>query len=197
MKKQKKNTPKKKSTLAIVGSLLLLSAGFRIATDAGQVIASESLKSLTDSSANANSITDLARPERMESVLKIIQEREAKLEKREAEIAVREEEIAEAERTISEELEKLETAEKRLRKTITMASEAAEKDVAQLTQVYADMKPKQAAALFEQMEPGFAAGFLGRMPTDSAARIMANMTPEKAYVVSVDLAGRNADIPME
>jgi flagellar motility protein MotE (MotC chaperone) len=45
------------------------------------------------------------------------------------------------------------------------------------------------------MDPKFAAGFLGRMRADSAAAIMAGMAPDAAYLVSVILAGRNADVP--
>ena len=58
-------------------------------------------------------------------------------------------------------------------------------------------KCPQAAALFEKMDSTFAAGFLGRMASENAARIMAGMSPEKAYEISVKLAGRNAEIPLE
>ncbi|MFP7569187.1 MotE family protein [Marivita sp. S2033] len=185
-----------KGTLAIVGTLLVLSALLRISTEAGQVIASETAQQLpetTDVPANK----DLARPEHLNVALAAIKEREARLVEREKEIAEREEAVNAAETAIEKELEKLEYAEQSLRKTISIASDAAENDVAQLTQVYSNMKPKQAAALFEQMDASFAAGFLARMPPDSAARVMAGLTPEKAYSVSVELAGRNTGIKLE
>ena len=75
------------------------------------------------------------------------------------------------------------------------ADTAAEGDLARLTAVYENMKPKDAAALFEEMDPDFAAGFLGRMRADSAAGIMAGLSPPVAYSVSVLLAGRNANVP--
>ncbi|MCK0151831.1 hypothetical protein MWU54_17440 [Marivita sp. S6314] len=181
----------------MIGTLLLLSAGLRIATDASAVIASEGLETSKHNLAELSPNTDLARPQDMEVVLEALKDRETQVSEREEQMALREKEIEQAERAIEAELEKLEQAEENLRRTITLASEAAEKDVAQLTSVYSDMKPKQAAALFEQMDPGFAAGFLARMPSDSAARIMAGMSPEQAYIVSIELAGRNADIPME
>ena len=71
------------------------------------------------------------------------------------------------------------------------------KDVAQLTAVYAAMKPKEAAAVFEEMDPAFAAGFLGRMKPDAAAQIVAGLSPGKAYSISVILAGRNVGTPTE
>ena len=191
------STGRKTRTLTTIGCLLLLSALLRVGTDAGQVIASTSKNSKAEPPETASQNTDLARPERMEAVLAALQRREADLSEREADITQREKNVADAERAIEAELVKLEAAEQKLRRTITLASDAAENDVAQLTSVYAEMKPKHAAALFEQMEPGFAAGFLARMPYDRAARILAGMSPEKAYVVSVELAGRNADIPIE
>ncbi|MCL3881833.1 hypothetical protein [Marivita sp. GX14005] len=196
--KQPKRQPKPaRGTLAIIGSLLLLSAILRMATEAGQVIASEALRPSELEGEPMSESPDLARPERLKAAFKAVQRREARVAERESELDQREKEIETAEISIREELGKLEQAEKSLRRTINAASEAAENDVAQLTDVYAKMKPKQAAALFEQMEASFAAGFLARMPPENAARIMAGLTPERAYLVSVELAGRNADIPLE
>lgn len=189
--------PSRKGTLAIIGTLLLLSAGVRLATEAGQVVASEgTAKDATAESLQMRS-PDLARPDNLTAALNAIKEREAFLIQREAEIAEREVILSAAEDAIDAELAKLEQAEQNLRETISLAATASENDLSQLTAVYASMKPKQAAALFEQMDSTFAAGFLGRMASDNAARIMAGMTPEKAYEISVELAGRNADIPLE
>lgn len=201
----KRNTSQKtrsqKGTLAIVGLLFLLSAMFRLATEAGQVVAeelkpAEATNEAEDEFASLNS-PDLARPEHLTKALKAIQDREARLKEREMEMEKREQSVIAAENAIRDELKKLERAEESLQETLTLAAEAAENDISQLTDVYSNMKPKDAAALFEQMEASFAAGFLFRMPADSAARVMAGLTPEKAYLISVELAGRNADIPLE
>ena len=69
----------------------------------------------------------------------------------------------------------------------------AEDDLVQLTSVYENMKPKEAALLFERMSPDFAAGFLGRMRPEDAAAIMSGLPPELGYSISVLLASRNAD----
>ena len=187
----------RKGSLAIIGTLLLLSGGIRLVTEAGQVIASEESTQDTPNSSSKPVSLDLARPEHLTVALNAIKQREARLIERETEIDKRETALAAAEEAIDSELEKLELAEKSLRETISLAATAAEDDLSQLTAVYANMKPKQAAALFEKMDSTFAAGFLGRMASDSAARIMAGMTPEKAYEISVELAGRNADVPLE
>lgn len=186
----------KTGTLAIIGTLLLLSAGFRLATEAGQVIASEPETAATEAEPTPARL-DLARPEQMNAALEAIRAREERLIAREAEMDEREATVSAAESAIQGELDKLEAAEESLRETIALASAAAENDLAQLTKVYSNMKPKQAAALFEKMDSTFAAGFLGRMASENAARIMAGMSPEKAYEISVKLAGRNAEIPLE
>lgn len=193
--KRKKRTSK--GTLAVIGALLMMSAALRLATEAGQVVASEGIDAPTAADDPQASAMDLSRPEQMDAALEAIKKREAKLIAREAEIDEREASISKAETSIKAELAKLKTAEENLRRTIERASAAAEEDISQLTEVYATMKPKQAAALFEQMDSNFAAGFLARMAADNAARIMAGMTPEKAYEISVVLAGRNADIPLD
>lgn len=188
---------RQKGTLAIIGAFLLLSAGVRLVTEAGQVIASETTPIGPLEERQEAKTTDLSRPQNMGAALDAIKQREARLIELEAKMEERETTIAAAEAAIQAELIKLEHAEQSLRDTISLASAAAEDDISQLTSVYATMKPKQAAALFEQMNATFAAGFLARMPADNAARIMAGMTPAKAYEISVELAGRNADIPLE
>ena len=90
-----------------------------------------------------------------------------------------------------------EAAEAKLASTLALADNAAENDLARMTSVYENMKPKEAAALFEEMSPDFAAGFLGRMRPDAAAAIMAGLSAPTAYTVSVVLAGRNASAPTE
>jgi flagellar motility protein MotE (MotC chaperone) len=91
----------------------------------------------------------------------------------------------------------LKEAETSLTATMALASSAAEDDLTQLTAVYENMKPKEAAQVFAAMDPKFAAGFLGRMRTDAAAAIMAGLEPDTAYAISVLLAGRNAAAPTE
>lgn len=183
----------RKGTLAVIGTLLMLSAGVRMVTEAGHALASEPRTEV----GGPQRSPDLARPDNLTVALNAIKEREARLIAREAELSEREVILSAAEDAIDAELAKLEQAEQSLRETISLAAAAAENDLSQLTAVYASMKPKQAAALFEKMDSTFAAGFLGRMASDSAARILAGMTPEKAYEISVELAGRNADIALE
>ena len=126
-----------------------------------------------------------------------LRERERRLQEAERALADRVRALEIAETTIDQKMNELTEAEQRLRATMSSAQTAADDDVARLTAVYENMKPKEAALVFAQMPPDFAAGFLGRMRPDAAAEIMSGLEPEKAFVISVLLAGRNANAPRE
>lgn len=130
-------------------------------------------------------------------ILNALRSREAAANEREADLSERAEAIRKIELEVKSKLVELAVAEQQLRDTIALAQEASETDLSQLTQVYQSMKPKEASALFEKMAPEFAAGFLGRMAPDSAAEILAGLGTDHAYAISVILAGRNAEIPLE
>lgn len=130
-------------------------------------------------------------------LLEALQGREARLEQREAQLRERMDALHVAEEQIESKIQELVAAEEALRATIALADGAAEMDLARLTTVYENMKPKEAAALFAEMSPQFAAGFLGLMRPDAAALIMTELAPETAYSFSVVLAGRNAGTPTQ
>ncbi|MFK7881563.1 MotE family protein [Roseobacter sp.] len=188
------------SVLLIVG-LLVGSAVIRIGVGAGQAVATENpmVSEVKEEESKPKALTGSGMsPEdksRMSEMLRTFQEREAKIAEKEDQIAVRMKALSVADEQLQRRLTVLEEAENSLRGLLALADTAAEDDLARLTAVYENMKPKQAAPLFEQMEPAFAAGFLGRMRPDAAAGIMAGLSPEVAYSISVILAGRNADVP--
>ena len=131
------------------------------------------------------------------NLLAATKEREARVLAREAELEARLQALELIEAAVTDDLARLEQAEAKLLATMSQADKAAEDDIGQLTSVYENMKPEQAAALFQMMEPSFAAGFLARMRSDVAAAILAGLEPDMAYSISVVLAGRNANVPRE
>jgi flagellar motility protein MotE (MotC chaperone) len=131
------------------------------------------------------------------SMLESIRVRQTQLDERENRMADRMQALKVAELKLKENTAALILAEEQLAATLTIADAAAEKDLMRLTLVYESMKPKSSAGLFGAMAPEFAAGFLGRMRADAAAEIMSKLTPEKAYTISLILAGRNALAPSE
>ncbi|GGG80050.1 hypothetical protein GCM10011415_31720 [Salipiger pallidus] len=213
MKKAEANTPvqvqrparkpkkRGKGVLAVIGGLLVASAVARVGIHASSAVALE-----TSPPAEAGQTSDQPQEDgstappkdgEISPLLKALKDREDRIKEREAAIASRMQALAVAEQEIERRLVAMEEAEKKLRATLTIAKTAAQEDVDRLTEVYASMKPKQAAALFEEMDPEFAAGFLGQMRPDAAAAIMAGLNPQTAYTISVMLAGRNAGAPRE
>lgn len=126
-----------------------------------------------------------------------IRAREKQLAASALRIADRERLLMVAEVKIGEQIDAMMAAEQSLSETLSLADNAAEKDIMRLVAVYESMKPKSAAPIFDAMDVQFAAGFLARMRKDAAAEILAGMSAENAYSVSVVIASRNARVPTE
>ncbi|WP_366523346.1 hypothetical protein [uncultured Roseobacter sp.] len=182
----------------LIAGLLIASAALRVSSGAGQAIATENpmapAEEMAETKNNTPSLTKAEKAD-MSNMLRAFQEREQRISEREIQIDMRMKALAVADEEIERRLTVLQDAEETLKGLLALANTAAEDDLARLTSVYENMKPKDAAPLFEEMEPAFAAGFLGRMRPDAAAGIMAGLSPQAAYSISVILAGRNADVP--
>ena len=182
---------KGRGTLHIVAMLLMGSAVLRIAAGPLPAVAEETM---------AGSITEVPAATtdgETDALIAAFQMREARVAEREAQLRDRMQALRLAEIEIEDKMQALVAAETALSATIAQADTAAETDLAQLTTVYENMKPKEAAELFAEMPPQFAAGFLGMMRPDAAAAIMTQLEPEVAYSFSVVLAGRNANVPTQ
>ncbi|MEM6637748.1 MAG: hypothetical protein AAF667_17870 [Pseudomonadota bacterium] len=178
-----------------VGLILLTSATLRVGSGPGQAVANEFVDMGAASRYIADADEACTDPEHIRALLRDLGARETRVAEVEALLADREQAINVAEIQARQRLEELFQAEEALSATMSLAKSAAENDLAQLTSVYENMKPKEAIPLFEAMDPEFSAGFLARMRSDLAAAIMAGLAPETAYSISVILAGRNADVP--
>ncbi|MEL0436616.1 MotE family protein [Phycobacter sedimenti] len=201
-KKARKGARAKSGTLMMIAILLMGSAIVRLGIDAGPAIAREvaSLqKGGSEREADSGQLHSQTMPSsaELQEMLAAFKEREAALAAREAEIEDRMKALEIADEAIEKKLAALQDAEEKLKSTLALADGATESDVARLTTVYEQMKPKESAALFEEMDPTFAAGFLARMRPEAAAGIMAGLSPEAAYTISVVLAGRNGAVPKE
>ena len=126
-------------------------------------------------------------PELISEIKKIrenLDAREEALSKRELKLRI-------LENRMKERLGEMREARERLAATAALVDDAAGKDVRRLADMYQQMKPKKAGEIFNEMAASFAAGFIAEMRPDAAALILANMDPEKAYAVSLLIAGRN------
>lgn len=187
-----------RGSILLISALLIGSATIRILVGAGIAIAEGDfanqllLPPTTNSTDPADKANDRAE---LKTLLDALNARERRVTELEARLDVRTKALDVAQVEIERRLDALEQAEKRLGSTLARAQTAAEDDLARLTTVYENMKPKDAAALFETMEPEFAAGFLARMRPDVAAKVMSGLDPQAAYSISAILAGRNALAP--
>ncbi len=182
---------------AVLVGLFVASALVRLAGGTAEAIAREVEDIAGAATHDAEPAAGPELAQEVDSILFELRQREAALDRRETDLALREQDLRAMSDLVGEQIARLDAAETRLRQVMSLAEGAAEGDVAQLTAVYAAMKPKEAAAVFEEMDPAFAAGFLGRMKPDAAAQIVAGLSPGKAYSISVILAGRNVGTPTE
>lgn len=182
---------KVRGILPLLVALLVLSAMMRLGGVAERAMATGAAPQNAVPAA-AGACPDDAQ---LSAMLAAFQQRDADLSTREAQIADRMQALKVAQTQVDDRIAALDAAKAALKSTLAVAQTASEKDLSQLTTVYENMKPKDAAAVFEQMDPAFAAGFLGRMRPDAAAAVMAGLQPDTAYAVSVILAGRNASVP--
>jgi flagellar motility protein MotE (MotC chaperone) len=141
-------------------------------------------------SAEAGTPTEVANPD-LGALAAELHRQRADLARREATLEEREQLLVAIEERLRDRLAELTIARNKLAETAALVDDAAGKDVRHLAEMYGQMKPKQAGQIFNAMAPEFAAGFLGEMEAEPAAMILANMTADKAYAVSLLLAGRN------
>ncbi len=185
-----------RGTLSIIAALLIASGLLRLVLMPNEAFAvGDTTEGATNDTAAQQMFCDSG--DTPASLMEALRAREDRIVTRETQIADRMQALRLAEAEIEEKLVALAEAEASLEALLTIASSAAENDLDRLTTVYENMKPQDAAALFTQMEPAFSAGFMGRMNPTSAAAIMTNLEPERAYLISVVLAGRNATVPTE
>lgn len=126
-------------------------------------------------------------------ILESFKERRLLIEEKEAAIQDRERTLEALEKRISERMAALDESNTRLEEKMTVMRNMAQEDVAHLTRMYQNMKPKQAGEIFNKMDTVFAAGFLRLMDSNQAGLIMASMDTDKAYAISIVIASQNAE----
>jgi flagellar motility protein MotE (MotC chaperone) len=184
--------------LFVASALVRLAGGTAqaIAKEVGGIPQLDAASLASDASSRAGDDRK-AQSERIDRIFEELERREKQLDEREKALDLRSKDLEAVSMAVDQKLAELSETETRLRSVLDLASTAAESDVAQLTSMYENMKPKEAAPLFDEMAPKFAAGFLRRMRPEVAAEIISGLEPQKAYAISVILAGRNMDVPTE
>ncbi len=190
----------RKLSVSGFGPVQLILAGFVISAMLRLGTQGMALAGVANASASGIATQDsqvCETPPDMGSLLATLKQRQEQIAGREQKLSERRLSLDAVEVRIAAEMQALTQAQEKLAATLAIADNAAENDLNRLTAVYENMKPKDAAGVFSAMDMTFAAGFLSRMQPKAAAGIMSAMPAEKAYSISVVMAGRNARAPTE
>lgn len=187
-----------RGTIILIAGLFTASSVIRILSGADAAVAQSSDSSEISPPIQVNRLEpkqEVFTRTDIQSLLDAFTAREARIADKEKKLNIRAKALDVSQIEIERRINALEDAEERLSATLAKAQTASEDDLTRLTDVYENMKPKNASALFEAMEPEFAAGFLARMRPDVAAKILSGLDPQIAYSISAILAGQNARVP--
>ncbi|MEI7973548.1 MAG: hypothetical protein WCH11_04190 [Bdellovibrio sp.] len=118
-----------------------------------------------------------------------LNERKKQLDAREEELLRMEQELAAQKEELQKRLESLEQTRNSITQILKDRVKVDEAKVETLVQMYSNMKPQQAAAVFEKMDEDLAVEVLGRMKKKNAAEIMNIIKSEKAQILTEKFAG--------
>ncbi len=102
--------------------------------------------------------------------------------RKQQELARREQEILTLQRQMEQRLEELRSAEKKVQGMLNEAKQVEGDKVTALTDMYVNMKPRQAAAALESMDEAVAVKILASIPAKQAGEILSYANPEKTAV---------------
>ncbi|MCA3369491.1 MAG: MotE family protein [Alphaproteobacteria bacterium] len=129
------------------------------------------------------------------ALLEQLRARRAELEAREQTIASRELVLAAAERRLGQRIEELTQLQQRLEGMERTRNEREEAGWRGLVRTYENMRPREAAAIFEELELPVVIQILDRMGERKMAPVIGAMRPEKARVLTAELARHRANRP--
>ena len=128
-------------------------------------------------------------------LLEQLRSRRLELEAREQSIVAREVVLAAAERRLSERIAELTQLQQRLEVLERSRGEREEAGWRGLVKTYEVMRPREAAAIFEELELPVAIQILDRMGERKVAPVIGAMNPEKARILTAELARHRANRP--
>jgi flagellar motility protein MotE (MotC chaperone) len=129
------------------------------------------------------------------ALLEQLRARRAELEAREQSIASRELVLGAAQRRLGQLIEELTQLQQRLEAMERTRSEREEAGWRGLVRTYENMRPREAAAIFEELELPVVIQILDRMGERKMAPVIGAMRPEKARVLTAELARHRANRP--
>ena len=129
------------------------------------------------------------------ALLEQLRTRRGELEAREQSIVSRELVLAAAERRLTQRIEELTQLQQRLESMERTRGEREEAGWRGLVRTYENMRPREAAAIFEELELPVVIQILDRMGERKMAPVIGAMRPEKARILTAELARHRANRP--
>ena len=129
------------------------------------------------------------------ALLEQLRARRAELEAREQSIASRELVLAAAEQRLGQRIEELTQLQQRLESMERARGEREDAGWRGLVRTYENMRPREAAAIFEELELPVVIQILDRMGERKMAPVIGAMRPEKARILTAELARHRANRP--
>lgn len=126
------------------------------------------------------------------AVLEALRARRAEIELREAALAQREILVTAVERRLAGRLEELTALQQRLEVEARARDERTEQGWRQMVRLYEGMRPRDAAGIFDDLDMPVLIQVVDRMREAKAAPVLAAMRPERARLVTTELARHRA-----
>lgn len=140
-------------------------------------------------------VSDPSSPPAEYKLLEQLKRRREELDRREARLNAQSEVLAAAELRLRARLDELGALQNRLEALRTQQQQEDRDRWQDLVKVYAEMKPRDAAAIFDLLDPQTMTEVLDRMDDRKASGILAAMTPERARVATQLLVRRRGTAP--
>lgn len=121
-------------------------------------------------------------------ILQDLEEQRVALDRREQALELREKLADMLETRLAERTAQLETLKAQIEKMIVNLSGKDDKEVTQLSQMYAAMKPDVAAGVLNRLDNAIVHDILIKMPVKKSGKIMESLDPVKARVISEMMA---------
>lgn len=139
----------------------------------------------------------LAVPQTEMAVLESLSKRRKDLDARERELGLRENLLKAAEKKVGERIGELKTLQAKIDAALKAEDETKAAEIGRLVQMYARMKPKEAAQIFNRLDLQVLSGMAKRMKPSEMAAILAVMDPGAAERLTLELAKQGAKAPAE
>ncbi|SFK79893.1 MotE family protein [Falsiroseomonas stagni] len=129
------------------------------------------------------------------AVLEALRARRAEIEAREQQAAARETVVAAAERRLAQRVQELSALQQRLEALERDRAEREEAGLRGLVKLYEGMRPRDAATIFDELEMPVLVRIVDRMREAKASPVLGAMRPERARLLTAELARLRAERP--